>query len=68
MPSDDSIRFCRIEGVSTVTSRGQRKHACAGVAADLAVMLAHGGEAISDLAVLRVQAALFGPVASDPPA
>ncbi|GAA0569279.1 hypothetical protein GCM10010172_62040 [Paractinoplanes ferrugineus] len=35
---------------------------------DLAVMLADGGEAIADLAVLRHQAALFGPVASDPTA
>ena len=34
------------------------------VLADLAVMLADGGEAISDLAVLRDQAGLFGPVAS----
>ncbi|WP_194922661.1 IS1380 family transposase [Catenulispora pinisilvae] len=34
------------------------------VAADLAVMLADGGEAISDLAVLRDQSELFGPVAS----
>jgi len=34
------------------------------VAADLAVMLADGGEAISDLAVLRDQNELFGPVAS----
>jgi Transposase DDE domain group 1 len=33
------------------------------VAADLAVMLADGGEAISDLAVLRDQSELFGPVA-----
>jgi hypothetical protein len=38
------------------------------VAVDLAVMLADGGEAISDLAVLRDQADLFGPVASDPTA
>jgi Transposase DDE domain group 1 len=38
------------------------------VAVDLAVMLADGGEAIADLAVLRNQAALFGPVASDPTA
>jgi hypothetical protein len=38
------------------------------VVVDLAVMLADGGEAISDLAVLRDQAALFGPVASDPTA
>jgi hypothetical protein len=38
------------------------------VAVDLAVMLADGGEAISDLAVLRDQTQLFGPVASDPTA
>src|SRR4029453_11875311 len=31
---------------------------------DLAVMLADGGDALSDLAVLRDQPALFGPVAS----
>jgi len=37
-------------------------------AADLAVMLADGGEAIADLAVLRDQAAVFGPVASTPTA
>jgi hypothetical protein len=38
------------------------------VAVDLAVMLADGGEAICDLAVLRDQPGLFGPVASDPTA
>jgi hypothetical protein len=38
------------------------------VAVDLAVMLADGGEAIADLAVLRNQSDLFGPVASDPTA
>lgn len=38
------------------------------VAVDVAVMLADGGEAIADLAVLRDQAGLFGPVASDPTA
>lgn len=43
-------------------------HAPGRVAVDLAVMLADGGEAISDLAVLREQAELFGPVASDPTA
>jgi Transposase DDE domain group 1 len=43
-------------------------HAPGRVALDLAVMLADGGEAISDLAVLRDQADLFGPVASDPTA
>ena len=35
------------------------------VALDVAVMLADGGEAIADLAVLRNQSELFGPVASD---
>ncbi len=35
------------------------------VAVDVAVMMAAGGEAIADLAVLRDQAGLFGPVASD---
>ncbi|MGW0503824.1 IS1380 family transposase [Micromonospora sp. NPDC003241] len=38
------------------------------IAVDLAVMIADGGEAIADLAVLRDQAALFGPVASAPTA
>jgi hypothetical protein len=38
------------------------------VAVDLAVLLADGGEAITDLAVLRQQPGLFGPVASDPTA
>ncbi|WP_281185378.1 IS1380 family transposase [Micromonospora halophytica] len=38
------------------------------IAVDLAVMLADGGEAIADLAVLRDQSALFGLVASDPTA
>ncbi|WP_341718840.1 IS1380 family transposase [Micromonospora sp. FIMYZ51] len=38
------------------------------IAVDLAVMLADGGEAIADLAVLRNQPSLFGTVASDPTA
>ncbi|MFF3468079.1 IS1380 family transposase [Streptomyces sp. NPDC002619] len=38
------------------------------IATDLAVMLADGGEAIADLAVLRDQAGVFGPVASTPTA
>lgn len=38
------------------------------IATDLAVMLADGGEAIADLAVLRDQAGLFGPIASTPTA
>jgi hypothetical protein len=35
------------------------------VAVDLAVLLADGGQAITDLGVLREQSVLFGPVASD---
>ncbi len=38
------------------------------IAVDLAVMLADGGQAISDLALLRDQAGVFGPVASTPTA
>ena len=38
------------------------------IAVDVAVMIADGGEAISDLAVLRDQPGLFGSVASDPTA
>lgn len=45
-----------------------RGHDPGRVAVDLAVMLADGGEAIADLAVLRNQSELFGPVASDPTA
>jgi hypothetical protein len=46
----------------------QGGHGPGRVAVDVAVMLADGGEAIADLAVLRDQADLFGPVASDPTA
>jgi hypothetical protein len=38
------------------------------IALDVSVTLADGGEAIADLAVLRGQPELFGPVASDPTA
>lgn len=38
------------------------------VAVDVAVTLTDGGQTISDLAVLRNEPALFGPVASDPTA
>lgn len=41
------------------------KHDPGGVVRDLAVMLAGGGDCLSDLAGVRDQAALFGPVASD---
>jgi hypothetical protein len=38
------------------------------IATDLAVMLADGGDVIADLAVLRDQTGVFGPVASTPTA
>jgi hypothetical protein len=47
---------------------GWRRHPDAAVLRDLAVMLADGGDCLSDLAVLRDQPALFGPVASTPTA
>lgn len=56
--------------VDALASTRQRAggHAPGRVAVDLAVTLADGGEAISDLSVLREQAELFGPVASGPTA
>jgi hypothetical protein len=50
------------------TKQRRRGHDRGDVLVDLAVMIADGGEAISDLAVLRNQPALFGPVASNPTA
>jgi Transposase DDE domain group 1 len=43
----------------------RRGHDPGRVIRDLAVMLASGGECVSDLGAVRDQAALFGPVASD---
>jgi hypothetical protein len=48
--------------------RGRRRHPDAAVLRDLAVMLADGGDCLSDLAALRDQPELFGPVASTPTA
>jgi hypothetical protein len=47
---------------------GRRRHRDAHVLRDLAVMLADGGDCMSDLAVLRDQPELFGLVASTPTA
>jgi hypothetical protein len=44
------------------------RHRAGKVLADLAVMLADGGDCLSDLAALRDQPGLFGPVASTPTA
>ena len=46
----------------------RRRHLDAAVLRDLAVMLADGGDCLSDLAALRDQPELFGPVASTPTA
>jgi Transposase DDE domain group 1 len=43
----------------------QTAHGPGRVLADLAVLIADGGEAISDIATLADQSAVFGPVASD---
>jgi Transposase DDE domain group 1 len=58
-------------GLTTALSwragRGQtlrHRHGAGAVLRDLAVVLADGGDALSDLAVLRDQPELFGPVAS----
>jgi len=48
--------------------QGRRRHPDAAVLRDLAVMLADGGDCLSDLAALRDQPELFGPVASTPTA
>ena len=47
---------------------GRCRHPDAAVLRDLAVLLADGGDCLSDLAVLRDQPELFGPVASTPTA
>jgi len=52
------------EALSGLRQRAVRGMIRARVLVDLAVMLSDGGEAISDLAVLRDQPDLFGPVAS----
>ena len=50
------------------TKQRRRGHDRGDVLVDLAVMVADGGESISDLAVLRDQPDLFGEVASHPTA
>lgn len=59
-------------GLTGALSRGlaglkqrQRGHDCGRVVRDLVVMLADGGECVSDLGGVRDQEALFGEVASD---
>jgi hypothetical protein len=46
--------------------RGRAVHDPGKVIADLAVTMALGGDCLADIAALRAEPALFGPVASDP--
>ena len=55
-------------GTSGTSQRRRRRHLEGAVLRDLAVVLADGGDCLSDLAALRDQPALFGPVASTPTA
>ena len=57
-----------LSAAMAATKQRRRGHDRGEVLADLAVMIADGGDAISDLAVLRNQPGLFGEVASTPTA
>jgi Transposase DDE domain group 1 len=50
------------------TQTSRHRHRAGAVLRDLAVLLADGGDCLSDLAALRDQPELFGPVASTPTA
>ena len=62
----DRVGLTRALGWHQVGAR--RRHPDAAVLRDLAVVLADGGDCLSDLAALRDQPELFGPVASTPTA
>ncbi len=57
-----------LSGVFASKLNRTRRHAPGDVLVDLAVMLADGGECVSDVKVLRDQPGLFGEVASQPTA
>lgn len=57
-----------LSGAMAATKQRRRGHDRGWVLTDVAVMIADGGTAISDLAVLRDQPGLFGEVASTPTA
>jgi hypothetical protein len=57
-----------LSGALASIVKAKRRHAPGDVLVDLAVMLADGGECVSDLKVLRDQPELFGEVASQPTA
>lgn len=58
------VPFALSEAMSSAVKRRSR-HDRGRVATQVAMMLAAGGRCVSDMAVLREQSALFGPVASD---
>jgi Transposase DDE domain group 1 len=62
----DKLGFTRALSLRLAALKQRRRgHDPARVIRDLAVMLADGGECVSDLGAVRDQEALFGPVASD---
>jgi DDE family transposase len=65
-----TLRLTGLEsGLSAGLARwhpGRAVHDPGKIIADLAVTLALGGDCLADIAVLRAEPALFGPVASDP--
>lgn len=63
--ADQSTLTAQLSGVFANRVAPQTAHDPGRVLADLAVLIADGGEAISDIATLADQAAVFGPVASD---
>jgi hypothetical protein len=66
--ADETGLTAGLSAAMAPTKQRRRGHDRGRTLVDLAVMLADGGEAISDLAVLRDQPGLFGQVASDPTA
>jgi DDE family transposase len=66
-------RALRVSGLDASLSAGLARwrapravHDPGKIIADLAVMLALGGDCLADIAMLRAERGLFGPVASDP--
>jgi hypothetical protein len=63
--ADQTTMTGQLSAVFAHRTAPQTAHDPGRVLVDLAVMLADGGETISDIATLADQAAMFGPVASD---
>src|SRR5664279_1810217 len=66
----ETLRTSRLDAVLSDALAAWRKptamHDPAKVILDLAVTLALGGDCLADVAMLRAEPAVFGPVASDP--